>query len=303
MENILISGGSGLVGRYLANRLFNEGYKISILTRGSERSGKAYTYYHWDPIKNGQLDQKTIEEADHVINLAGANLAAKRWTKAFKRTIYESRVDSTSVLASAIQKAQNPPKSFISASAVNYYGIQRKGIIPESSAAGSHFLSKVCADWEQEAHNVNNNYTRVAIPRLGTVLAPDDSAFTKMKAPVALGLGAPLGSGKQCTPWIHIDDLVSMISFLIAQNGMEGAYNAAAPEHTTNAALMKTIAKELHKPFFLPNVPSLALKVMLGPFADVLMTHLKLDVSRIQKAGFEFKYPGIQEAVDDLINR
>lgn len=302
MEQVLISGGSGLVGRYLTHRLQDSGYQVHILTRGSSGNEQGITYHHWDPA-NGTLQQKVIEEADHVVNLAGANLGAKRWNRAYKHLIYQSRVDSTRLLASGIQQASNPPKSFVSASAINYYGIQRDELLNECSSPGSHFLSKVCADWEQEANQVDNGFTRVVIPRISTVFAPEEGAFPQMKAPVEWGAGAPLGSGKQCTPWIHIEDLVGMIHFLINHNDAVGAYNAAAPESTTNKTLMKTIAKELHKPFFLPNVPYLALRIMIGPFAEVLMTDLKLDVSRIQDAGFQFSFAHIQEAVSNLVSR
>ena len=300
MQRVLIAGGTGLVGRHLADSLYREGYLISILSRGKSDKHGNYTYHHWDPA-NGQLDQEAIAEADHVVNLAGANLGTKRWTRSFKHTIYQSRVASTKLLASAINQAAQPPQSFLSASAINYYGIQRKGLVTEDCGPGSHFLSKVCADWEQEAQKVKRDSTRVIIPRLATVLASEDGAFPKMKAPVALGAGAALGSGKQVTPWIHINDLVNMLKFFIQKVETDGVYNAAAPDSATNETLMRTIAQQLNKPFFLPNVPSLALRLLIGQFAEVLMTDLNLDVTRIQAAGFEFEYPDIQKAIADLI--
>jgi uncharacterized protein (TIGR01777 family) len=302
MEQVLISGGSGLVGRHMTHRLQKSGYQVHILTRGSSGSDKGISYHHWDPA-NGTLEQGLIENADHVINLAGANLGAKRWNRAYKHLIYQSRVASTRLLASGIQQASNPPKSFVSASAINYYGIQRQELLNECSAPGSHFLSKVCADWEQEANQVDNGFTRVVIPRISTVFAPEEGAFPQMKAPVEWGAGAPLGPGKQRTPWIHIDDLVEMIYCLMSNDQAMGAYNAAAPDSTTNESLMRTIARELHKPFFLPNVPYIMLKLMIGPFAEVLMTDLKLEVSRIQDCGFQFSFGDIQSAVSDLVNR
>lgn len=302
MEQVLISGGSGLVGSNLTHRLQNSGYQVHILTRGSSGSNNGITYHHWNPA-DGTLEQKVIEQADHIINLAGANLGAKRWNRAYKHLIHQSRVASTRLLASGIQQASNPPKSFVSASAINYYGIQRNELLNECSEPGSHFLSKVCADWEQEANQVDNGFTRVVIPRISTVFAPEEGAFPQMKAPVKWGAGAPLGSGKQCTPWIHIDDLTRMIHCLMENEQTFGAYNAAAPDSTPNETLMKIIARELHKPFFLPNVPFLVLKFMIGPFAEVLMTDLKLDISRIQDSGFKFSFGDIQSAVSDLVNR
>lgn len=302
MEHVLISGGSGLVGRHLTHKLQDSGYQVHILTRGSSGNDHGILYHHWDPA-NETLDQRVIEETDHVVNLAGANLGAKRWNRAYKHLIYQSRVNSTRLLASGIQQASNPPKSFVSASAINYYGIQRDELLNECSEPGSHFLSKVCADWEQEANHVYNGFTRVVIPRISTVFAPEEGAYPKMRAPVEWGVGAPLGSGKQCTPWIHIDDLVEMIHCLMNNEQAIGAYNAAAPDSTANETLMKTIARELHKPFFLPNVPFVALRVMIGPFAEVLMTDLMLDVSRIRDYGFQFRFGDIQSAVSDLANR
>ena len=299
MQYVLISGGSGLVGQYLTRQLYQSGYEVGILTRGADAKGELCRYHHWNPAK-GTLDPALVSEADHIVNLAGANLGAKRWNKRYKQLIYNSRITSTRLLAQVINAANNPPKTFSSASAVNYYGIQRQGLLDEQAAAGTHFLSKVCVDWEQEANQVDNAFTRVVIPRLATVLAPEEGAFPQMKAPVEWGAGAPLGSGKQRTPWIHVVDLAGMLALAMTEPFLRGPFNAASPEHTTNEKLMRTIAQALHKPFILPNVPSLALKAMIGEFADVLMTDLQLDTNYIRKAGFEFQYPDVASAVAQL---
>lgn len=300
MKHVIIAGGTGLVGRSLAASLNKEGYHIGILTRGKTMVDQFYNYYHWDPAK-GTIDEEVIHQADHVINLAGANLGAKRWTKSYKDLIYRSRVDSTKLLTDKINGAPHSPESFISASAINYYGIQRKGILDEASSPGSHFLSNLCIDWEKAAEEVDQNRTRLVIPRLATVLAAEEGAFPQMKAPVKWGAGAPLGPGNQYTPWIHIKDLVEILKFAITNDAMEGAYNAATPSYATNEELMHMIAKKLHKPFILPNVPSIALKLMIGEFADVLMTDLQLDVSRLQEAGYTFQFPDAETAINDLL--
>lgn len=302
MAKVLIAGGTGLVGRYLAADLYEAGYTIGILTRGQTQAGSSYHYHHWNPA-GGALDQELINHSDHVVNLAGANLGAKRWTSAYKRIIYDSRINSTRLLAEAINRADQPPESFISTSAVNYYGIQRAGLLTEEAAPGSHFLAKVCADWEWEANQVANAHTRVVMPRLATVLAPEEGAFPQMQAPVKWGLGAPLGSGKQRTPWIHIEDLVAILKLAIRNTELQGPYNAASPEHTTNATLMRAIAKARHKPFIFPNVPSVALKTFIGEFADVLMTDLQLDTSKVQQAGMTYQYADVVSAVTDLVGK
>ena len=300
MEKVVISGGTGLVGNRLIKSLKEKGYEITVLSRSKNYEKDGVSYRAWDPQK-GELDRELIDEADHIINLAGANVADKRWTESYKKMIRESRVLSTRLLVSKANESPNHLKSFISTSAINFYGIKRKGKVTEDTGPGEHFLSDVCVEWEKETEKLDTGNTRLVIIRVSTVLASEGGPLREMIKPVKFGVGSPLGPGTQLTPWIHIEDLVNLYLYALEKDHMSGVYNAAAPENTPNKKMMRTIAKKLRRPMVFPNVPILALKVMIGEFADVLLTDFDLDTSKLEEAGFQFQYPNIEEAIDNLL--
>ena len=301
MEHVVISGGTGLVGHFLIPLLQERHYKVTILSRSKEGDKNGIQYVKWNPDQN-ELDKEIIQQADHIINLAGANLFDKRWTASYKEEIINSRVLSTRLLVDTINAEAPNLKTFVSASAINYYGLKRKGVLEEDHVPGDHFLSEVCIHWENEAHKLNQPSTRLFIPRIATILAPKEGALEQMTKPIRFGVGAPLGSGEQQTPWIHIKDLVKMILEGLQNSEMKGPFNAAAPEVVTNKAMTQMIAKKLGKPLFLPNIPIFALKLGIGEFAEVLLTDLEVSVEKAVNAGFEFDFPTMDEALEDLLS-
>ncbi len=300
MEKVIISGGTGLVGQHLIPLLKARGYEVTILSRSKDGEVNGIQYAKWDPDK-GTLPHKLIEKADHIINLAGANLGQKRWTESYKKKIKDSRVNSTRLLVNAINESANNLKKFVSASAINYYGIKRDELITENSKPGNHFLSEVCIEWEKEANKVNKEGVSVFLPRIATILAEEDGALPQMAKPVKLGIGAPIGPGSQKTPWIHIKDLVNIIADSLQNEQMQGPCIAAAPDPATNKAMTKSIARQLEKPLVFPNVPIFALKLFIGEFAEVLLTDFEISTEKLTNAGFEFKFPTMEEAIADLV--
>ncbi len=300
MENIVISGGTGLVGNHLIPVLLEEGFQVTVLSRSKEKKEGDVQYVKWDP-DNKELPDEVIANANHVINLAGANLGQKRWTESYKREIMNSRVLSTRLLVEKINELKPGLKTFVSASAINYYGLQREGTLTENDDPGNHFLSEVCVHWEEEANHLNLSGTKLVIPRISTILAKEDGALPQMARPITLGVGAPLGPGNQHTPWIHIRDLVKIFTEALKKDQIKGPVNAAAPESVTNKQMTQRIAKKLRKPLILPNVPIFALKTAIGEFAEVLLTDLDISVEKLRKAGFEFDFPVMEKALDHLL--
>lgn len=299
MENVLISGGTGLVGLALTKMLTEEGYQVTILSRSKKGSSGNVKYVSWDPSQR-KLDQEVIKNADHIINLAGANVGDKRWTERYKKLIYDSRIDSTRLLVETVNQTTNPVKTFINASASGYYG-SRDEQVTEDSTPGEDFLAKVCLDWENEVHQLTAPNTRKVILRMGIILSAKGGALQQLVSPVKLGAAAPLGSGKQMMPWIHIDDLCRMYLFAIKEANVSGAINAVAPNPVSNKTMTQTIAGKLQKPMFLPNVPGFALKILVGEFAETLLANQNLSAEKIQKKGFEFKFPSIDKALENLL--
>lgn len=299
MENVVISGGTGLVGKRLTEMLLDEGYQVTILSRSKTGKEGQITYASWDPGK-GEIDPEVIKNADHIINLAGANVGEKRWTESYKKVIYDSRINSTTLLVKTVNETTNPVKTFINASASGYYGSQ-EGRLKEDAAPGQDFLAKVCIDWENEVHQLKAPNLRKVILRMGIVLRKEGGALQQLVMPIKYGIGAPLGNGEQMMPWIHIEDLCRMYLFALQETNVSGPVNAAAPNPVSNKAMTKAIAKRLKRPMFMPKVPGFALKIMVGEFADSLLANQNLAADKIRDKGFDFHYPDIDHALADLL--
>ncbi|TVR69515.1 MAG: TIGR01777 family protein, partial [Marinilabiliales bacterium] len=253
--HILITGGSGLIGTHLSRKLKEKGYETAILSRKKTGDPDAETYL-WDP-DNNEIEKGAIEKADYIVHLAGANISDKRWTSKRKQEIVDSRVETAELLFSKVAGSKTRPKAFISASAVNYYGtLTSDKIFNEDDPPSTDFLGETCKKWEQAAGRFNDLGVRTVIVRTGVVISPKGGALKKMALPVKLGLGAPIGSGKQYFPWIHLDDLCGIYIKAIEDAQMQGAYNAVAPGHITNREVMKTLADAYNRPFWAPNVPA-----------------------------------------------
>lgn len=293
MKNILITGGSGLVGQRITELLEKKGYEVAWLSR-SQQGRKSFL---WD-VENKEIDPQAIEWADAIIHLAGAGVAEKRWTPERKKLILDSRTHSTQLLFSAIEKAEKKPSTFISASAVGFYGFNTgTTLVDEGSKAGSDFLAEVVIAWEHEVKKIEALHLRTVLLRIGIVLDAEGGALGEMlKPPVA----APLGSGDQWMSWIHIEDLANMFVFALEKTTLQGIYNAVGPNPATNQQLTKEAAAAKGKPYIGIGVPGFALKLVLGEMAAMVLGGNRVSSQKIQKAGFEFEFPELKGALNEI---
>lgn len=297
-EIILITGAGGMIARELSKRLEKD-YTVRFLTRKKQHSNE----FEWD-VRKGTIDEAVLENVSHVIHLAGANISEKRWTTERKEELISSRVDSAQLILKTLRKKKIKLKSFITASGINYYGTKTTDtIFTEKDAPRNDFLSEVVVLWERAADNFKeeNLAERVVKIRTAVVLSEKDGALKKMIPTIKMGIGSPLGSGKQFMPWVHIKDICSIYEFALKNSDLDGAYNATAPEHITNEDLTKNIAKILRKPLFMPNVPGFVLKLIFGELADALLEGSRASSQKIQDAGFQFEFPRLEMALEDLL--
>lgn len=298
---ILITGATGLVGKALIPVLLKAGHTVHTLgRRKSNISGtKNFT---WNPPKK-EIDTAAFNNVHAIIHLAGSNIADSRWTEARKSEIQRSRTEPTNLLVTSIENLEEPPRIFITASAIGYYGQKTtETIFKESHFPGNDFLGKTCALWEEAADSLTPQGIRVVKLRIGVVLANEGGALAKLLTPFQLGLGSAIGSGKQIMAWVHIKDLASVMHFAAEHNGMEGAFNIAAPQQVTNKEFSSTLAQVLKKPFILPNVPAFALRLFLGEMADIILEGNQVSVDKINAIGFQFRHPNLKGAMKHLLS-
>lgn len=300
METVLITGGSGLIGKQLTFLLKNKGYEVIHLSRSVSKKQQVPTYL-WN-VEKKTIDAQAIEKTDYIIHLAGAGIGDKRWTKKRKKEIVDSRINSANLLFETIKKSNKKIKAFISASGIGFYGaITTSTIFFEQDKAANDFLGHTCKLWEDSTKPITAMGIRTVIIRTGVVLGKNASALEKIMLPVKLGIASPLGNGKQYMPWIHLDDICNIYLKAIEDNQMTGVYNGVAPEHITNAIFMKTVADVLKKPFLFPNVPAFILKLFVGEMAVILLEGSKVSSQKIVVAGFKFKYTTIKNALTACI--
>jgi uncharacterized protein (TIGR01777 family) len=295
MKNILITGGSGLVGKQITALLESKGYVVAWLSR----SAQARTHFLWD-VTAQTIDPQAMEWADAVIHLAGEGVAEKRWTAARKKSILDSRTQSTQLLHNAISQAEKKPLAFISASAIGYYGFQTGAtLVEESSPAGTDFLADVVIAWEQEVKKIEALAVRCVLLRIGIVLDAKGGALGEMlKPPVA----APLGSGDQWMSWIHVADLAKLFVFALEKNTLQGIYNAVGPQPATNQQLTKEAAAAKGKLYLGIGVPGFVLQLVLGEMAAMVLGGNRVSSQKIQKAGFEFEFPELKGALKAIFS-
>jgi hypothetical protein len=291
-QTVLITGASGYIGRHLKEKLTARGYRVRTLTTNLLHSNVEDCFY-WNP-GNDDLNRKALESVDYIIHLAGASIGTHRWTRKRKQQILDSRIHSTKLLFDKVHLYNVPLKAFISASATGYYGsITSDTIFNEDSPAATDFLGNVCAQWEKAANQFQEIGIRTVKIRTGVVLSKDAPALQKMLLPIKLGIGSPLGNGRQYMPWIHIDDLCEVYLKAIQDKTFTGAFNAVAPQHITNKELMKILAKVHKRPYWFPQVPAFILKIMLGEMAYLLLKGSRVEPKRLLATGFQFKIPEI----------
>jgi len=294
MQTILLTGGSGFVGRHLTALLQSQGYTVQWLTRKIDPVSNI-KQYTWD-YKQGKIDSEAILTSDAVIHLAGASINAKRWNESYKKEIYESRVGSTDFLFKMISELPNKIKTFTCSSATGFYGYApSEKIFSEADFPGTDFLSRTCADWEKAANRFRVLGIRTCIVRSGIAFSEDSEAYKKICQPILLGFGAPIGSGAQFVPWIHTKDLCAIYAKTIHDTSMAGIYNAVAPEFLTNKQMTVIIAKYFHKPLLLPNIPAFMIRLVFGEFSDSLLFGNKISAEKILGTGFNFNYNSLND--------
>ncbi len=292
---VLISGASGLVGSEVARQLRELGHEPVRLTRSTPKSSDEV---FWNPSK-GELDANLMESIDAVVNMAGATTGKIPWTKKYMEEIVASRLDSTKTLVNAINAAKNKPKVLVSGSASGYYGDCGDQELSETSPKGTGFLSDLAAQWEQEALKAN---TRVVLARTTMVMSKKLGALGKLLPLIKLGIGGPLGSGKQWWAWISLEDEARAIIHLIQNDSCSGPYNLTAPEPATCADIVRGLAKALKRPAFF-RVPAFLMNTLIGIAAqELLLCSQKMKSHRLEESGFEFKHPTLQESVGYVLS-
>ncbi len=300
--DVFITGGTGFVGSALTRRLTEHGNRVTVLTRRLKADSflpQGAKFLEGDPVKPGEW-QERLADHEMVINLAGSPIFT-RWNKKTKADIKNSRVDTTRNLVEAISNKKGKVKTFISTSAVGYYGFHGDEILDENSPPGDDFLASVCKEWEAPAQKAEKTGIRVVTCRFGIVLGRNAGALGQMVPVFRMGLGAPLGSGSQWFSWIHEQDLVSIHLFLIGRKELSGPVNCTAPNPVTNREFTKALAETLNRPRLMPPVPGFVLRIMKGEVGNVLIKGQRVVPKKLAESGFSFQFPGIYEALRDLL--
>ncbi len=293
---VLVTGATGLIGSHLVPALKREGHQVVRLGR---RPGAAD--FLWDPLR-GTLDARALEGVEAVVHLAGENIG-QRWTAQRRERIWRSRVEGARLLAEAIVAAPSPPRVFVSASAVGYYGDRGQEPLDESSGPGTGFLADLCRAWEEAAQGATRAGTRVVNTRFGVVLSGRGGALARLLPLFRLGLGATLGSGRQFMSWVALDDAVAGLLFALSRDDLSGPVNVTAPNPVTNAEFTRTLARVLGRPAFL-RVPAFALRLAMGRMADeALLMGQRVLPAKLQAAGFQFRYPELEAALRHVLGR
>lgn len=286
MKNVLITGGTGLIGRTLKRKLSDENYNVRILSR---KNISAKDGFNWDP-ENKIIDTEAIDFADIIIHLAGENISTKRWSKEQKEKIVKSRVESAQLLKNAIENSEKKLEKFISASAIGYYGtFTSEKIFIETDKPGNDFLAETVKKWEESAMQFNEYGIKTVIFRIGVVMSPEGGALAKMINPVKRFASFPVGNGKQYVPWIALTDLVKLFTFAVKNDSFEGIYNAVNPKNFTNVEIMKDLAKIYNKPFIPIGIPAFMLKLIYGKMSGLLLKGSRVSAEKILKTGFQFE--------------
>lgn len=295
---VLISGGSGLVGSALTNALRADGHVVSHFIRpgGTAAPGDVL----WNPSR-ATVDVPALEGYDAIVHLSGASIADGRWTDKRKATLRSSRVDSTRVLVDSLTHLKKPPRVFVCASAIGYYGDRGDELLTESSGYGKDFLSILCRAWEAEAGRASANGIRTVIARFGVILATQGGALPPMLTPFKLGVGGRLGSGKQWISWVALEDVVKVLRTAIDNENLSGPVNVVAPQPVQNSEFTRVLAGVLHRPAVFP-APAFALRLALGQMADaLLLSSQRVQPEKLAKIGYKFRYETLQSALQAIL--
>jgi hypothetical protein len=301
MKRILITGATGLIGQSIVEKCLEQNMQVSFLTTNKSKLKKVDNYkgFYWNP-KQFEIDIEAFKDVEVIINLAGSAIT-KRWTSSYKNNILNSRVESVNLLFSTIKKEKIPIQHFISASAIGYYPDSWTNYYTEDfDSKDDSFLINVIKEWETAADQMASLNIPVSKIRIGMVLSDHGGALPKIVKAIKYGLGAPFGSGEQWQSWIHIKDLTQLFIFVL-ENQLGGIYNAVAPNPVSNRDFTKTIARFLKRPLFLPNIPKVLMKIVLGEMHEILYESQRVSSKKIEDLGFQFKYYQITQAIEDLL--
>ena len=290
---ILITGGTGFIGRALTGELVQDGHEITIVSRKKRENKNKVSYIEWD----SKSLLEAVSKSDFVINLAGEPVIGKRWTNKQKDLLRKSRIETTKLLVDAINHVSAKPRKLINASAVGIYGNRKDENLNEDSKAGSDFLADLCREWEECANKAD---TKVVIIRIGIVLGKDGGALKMMVPPFKFFLGGQLGSGNQYMPWIALQDVIGLVKFAIENDNVSGILNTTSPNPVTNKEFSNILGKVLHRPSFIP-VPAFALKLLLGEMSDILLGGQKVIPANALKHEYKFKYAELEGALRKIL--
>jgi uncharacterized protein len=305
MQTVLITGGTGLIGKALTEMLTQKGYSVIVLTRTPQPSTPNVRYRVWN-VSAGTIDESVIHEADYVIHLAGAGVVDKKWTEKRRQEIVDSRVKSGELLVRTIKKVPNNIKVFIAASAIGWYSedprIPNRNPFTEDMPADDGFLGKTCYLWEKSLDELNSTRIRLVKLRTGIVLSNEGGALAEFKKPVQLGIAGIIGSGRQMISWIHITDLCRQYVYAIENNMVSGVYNAVAPVPVSNKVLTIELARQMKGKFYVPvNVPVFVLKLMMGDRSIEILKSTTVSAEKMHRQGFTFLFPSIEAALHNLV--
>jgi hypothetical protein len=305
MPGVLITGGTGFIGRYFVKEFMDNGYNVFVSTRDANRArrifkGSDVNIFQWNPLKQ-HLPVEILNQSSAVINLIGEPIA-EMWTQEKKRLIRESRIYSLRTIVASMGGTNQDGKALVSASAVGYYGNRGDEILTEESTPGNDFLAGICREWEGEAFKARNVGVRVVIMRIGIVLGRSGGILKKMLLPFKLGLGGPIGDGKHWMSWIHVEDLARIARFAVENENISGPINAVSPNPVRNHKFAVALGKILKRPVIL-RIPKFALKTLYGSeLVDTMLTASQRAVpKRLQELGFKFKYPEIESALQNSV--
>ena len=297
-KHILITGGTGLIGTKVTNELLDRGYQVSHLSRSPGHNPKVKTYL-WD-VPMGEIDKNCLDGVDTVLHLAGAGISDKRWSENRKKEIIDSRTKSISLIYQLIKNESNQINTIVSASAIGYYSDRGDELLTEESPPNNDFMARCCIQWEKAVDQGRSMGLRVLKFRVGVVLDKNEGALPLMARSIKLGLGAPLGSGRQWLPWIHQQDAVDMFIYGIENINLSDVYNMVAPNPVTNKQFTKALAKQLHRPVWPLKVPAFVFKLLMGEMSTIILGSTRVSAQKIEKEGFVFKYPELPAALKNI---
>jgi len=298
---VLITGATGLIGSKISQLCRDKGMQVHYLSTSKDKleNKEDYKGFYWNP-NNNEIDSEAIKGVDAIINLVGASIA-ERWTPEQKKAILKSRTETAHLLYKCLQENEHQVKNLVSASAIGIYPSSlEKLYTEEDKGVDDSFVGEVVVKWEEAVDNFKDLGIEVAKIRIGLVLAENGGVLQKLKEPVNFNVGSPLGSGKQWQSWIHIDDISGIFLFAL-ENQLSGIYNAVAPNPVTNKELVNEVASQMGKPVWLPNVPKVALKLVLGEMSHIVLSSQLVSSDKIEQEGYTFKYVNLAKALEDLI--